>query len=377
VTYPFGDDLEVKGVKIFRCRSWRKQPRIYSGPSIEKLFIDLFLLIELCRVITRDRIQVIHAHNYEGVLIGFMAKILTGRPLIYNASTLMSDELPMYKFLRPTFVARMVARFLDYLVPRIPDGYIAITKDLVTALLKRGVAPERIVFVPCGVDLEMFEGADPEPLRERYDIGKRPLVMYTGINSPIQRIDYLLQAFSLVRKEMPDALLMILSPLTEDQDLVNNRQLAEELNLGSSVIFVEGHELSALPSYLAMASVAVISRPEMPGQPIKLLNYMAAEKPIVCFAGAAKGVRHLHDAYVVPDHDWQNLARGIIALLEDRPLAARLASRARLTVEQDFDWRTLCHPVEEMYRTLVENRPFKVEPEMTAESSISGSVERP
>src|SRR5277367_3186671 len=62
VTYPFGDDLAVNGVKISRCRAWRKKVRIYSGPSVEKLFLDLFLLIELCRVITRENIQIIHAH---------------------------------------------------------------------------------------------------------------------------------------------------------------------------------------------------------------------------------------------------------------------------------------------------------------------------
>jgi 1,2-diacylglycerol 3-alpha-glucosyltransferase len=139
VTYPFGEELPVRHVKIWRAWGWRKKPRIYSGPSVEKLLLDLLLLIKLCRVITKENIEIIHAHNYEGALIGFIAKLMTGRPLLYNAVNLMSDELPMYEFLRPAFLARRVAQFLDFLITRVPDGFIAITEDLRAALVTRDV----------------------------------------------------------------------------------------------------------------------------------------------------------------------------------------------------------------------------------------------
>jgi 1,2-diacylglycerol 3-alpha-glucosyltransferase len=375
VTYPFGEELPVRHVKIWRAWGWRKKPRIYSGPSVEKLLLDLLLLIKLCRVITNENIEIIHAHNYEGALIGFIAKLMTGRPLLYNAVNLMSDELPMYEFLRPAFLARRVAQFLDFLITRVPDGFIAITEDLRAALIKRGISPARIALVPCGVNLEMFDNPEPEPLRQRYAIGDCPLVIYTGINSPIQRLDYLLRAFQLVLAKMPTAKLMVLSPLYNDSSLAKNRILAEELGLGSSVLWVEGHELMDLPNYLAMASVAVISRPEMPGHPIKLLNYMAASKPIVCSAGAAKGVRHLHDAFLTRDHDYHHLAEGIITLLGDRKLAERLAKNARETVVRDFDRVTLCRPVAEMYKSLARDRFSTVVAEIKAEPKIPTSFE--
>jgi 1,2-diacylglycerol 3-alpha-glucosyltransferase len=375
VTYPFGENLPVKQVKIWRCQGWRKKPRIYSGPSIEKLFLDLMLLIRLCRVIKRENIQIIHAHNYEGAFIGFVAKLITGRPLLYNAVNLMSDELPMYEFLRPAFVARRVAQLLDFLITRLPDGFITITEDLRKALLKRGVAPDRIVLVPCGVSLEMFDNPDPKPLRERFAIDDCPLIIYTGINSPIQRLDYLLRAFQLVLAKAANAKLMILSPFYHDSHLAKNRMLAEELGLNASVIWVEGHELLELPNYLAMASVAVISRPEMPGHPIKLLNYMAAAKPIVCSAGAAKGVRHLHDAFLTRDHDVDHLAEGIVTLLTDRSLAERLANNARQTVARDFDRVALCRPVAELYSNLTKHRFSTVLTEIKSQSKIPTFLE--
>src|SRR3984885_12782638 len=104
VTYPLGERISVIGPKIWRCRRWRES-KIYSGPSLEKIVLDLFLLIQLCIVVRREKIEVIHAHNYEGVLIGLAAKLVTRRPVLYNAANLMSDELHTYRFLKPVFLA--------------------------------------------------------------------------------------------------------------------------------------------------------------------------------------------------------------------------------------------------------------------------------
>ncbi len=360
VTYPFGEKISVIGPKIWRCRRWRES-EIYSGPSLEKIFLDLFLLIQLCIVVRREKIEVIHAHNYEGVLIGLAAKLLTRRPVLYNSVNLMSDELHTYRFLKPVFLAKWFARFLDWFIARMPDAFVAITGDLHHALLKRGVPQERMELVPCGVKVEMFEQADPEPLRARYEIGHRPVVMYTGITGQLQRIDYLLQAFSVVLKKVPDALLMVVSPLANDTDIPANRALAESLKVSNNTIFVQGQTLAELPDYLALASVAVMSRPDVPGHPIKLLNYMAAAKPIVCFAGAAKGVHHLKDAYLVPDHDWTKLGEGIVTLLEDSELALKLASEAKRTALTHFDWGTLCRKVEYLYLQLADQSDHRAE----------------
>jgi glycosyltransferase involved in cell wall biosynthesis len=87
---------------------------------------------------------------------------------------------------------------------------------------------------------------------------------------------------------------------------------------------------------------------------VKLLNYMLAGKPIVSFAGGAKGVRHLHDAFVVPNRDCEALGRGIVTLLNDRKLAAELGANARATVLANFDWRHICAKIERIYDRLLE-----------------------
>jgi glycosyltransferase involved in cell wall biosynthesis len=336
---------------MWRFSYWRRSRALYAGPSLEKILLDLLLLVKLCRVVWREKIEIIHAHNYEGALIGILAKFITGRPLLYNAVNLMSDELPTYGFIKPAFAARLVARFLDWFVPLFPDYIVALTKELRDHMLKRGISPERLAHVPCGVSLELFDRTDPNRLRNGY--GSRPIVMYTGVNCAFQRIDYLLRAFSLVAKEEPAALLMVVSPLASEPDLECNQALALSLNIAKDVVWVQSQALADLPDYLALANVTVIPRPGVPGHPIKLLNYMAAGKPTVCFAGAAKGVRDMRDALVIPDHDWQQMGNAIVKLLRDPVLAKKLGTNARATVASTLSWPYLCPKIEAVYAAMM------------------------
>jgi len=261
--------------------------------------------------------------------------------------------LHTYGFIKPAFLAKWIARALDWFVPIFPDHIIVVTQELYDWMVRYGVPRERLTMVPCGIKAEMFVGADPEKFREVYSIGTRPLVMYAGINSAFQRVDYLLRAFSLVLQQEPTALLMILSPITGELDLAANQALAGELGIADHVIFAGPHTLDDLPHYLAMATVTVVPRPECPGHPIKLLNYMMSAKPTVCFAGAAKGVRHMHDALIVPDHDWQQMGASIVTLLRDPELRQKLGENARETALQNFEWRSLCQKVEAVYASLL------------------------
>lgn len=355
VTYPDGQDMSVGRATVHRVGTPQLASNLTVGPNWTKPLNDLRMVFELVRVVRREGIEIIHAHNYEGCLVGVLGKLLTGRPLIYNAVNLMSDELATYGFL-PAWLARFAARVLDWFVPLFPDHIIAVTPELHAWLRRAGVPEDHLTLVPCGMRPEMFEGANPAPLRERLGLGPQPIVMYTGINNAFQRVDYLLRAFTVVRRAIPDALLLIVSPIPSEPDRLVNEALAHELGIADNTRFLGPHELSELKDYLALADVCVVPRPESPGHPIKLVNYMTAQKPIVCFAGAAKGVTHLREAWVVRDHDWQALGDGIVTLLKDRDLAARLAAAARETALREFDWRQLGKKVEALYESLLSAR---------------------
>ncbi len=154
--------------------------------------------------------------------------------------------------------------------------------------------------------------------------------------------------------------MLIVSPLVSESHEKEHKQLAEELGISRSIIWIAPHALEDLPSFLALADVTVVPRPECPGHPVKLLNYMLAAKPSFPFAGGAKGVRHLHDAFIVPNHDWEALGRGMVTLLHDPALAAELGANGRATVLAEFDWRQICRKIERIYDRLLGASPAPV-----------------
>lgn len=361
VTYPMGqDDIRVRRAKVHRTDRFRPETNARVGPSGDKLFLDAKLLRLLCRVIRREQIDIIHAHNYEGALVGIMAKWLTRRPLLYNAVNLMSDELVSYRFIRPAWLARGMARALDRFTPMFPDHVTAVSPQLKDWFINHGVPERKVDFVPAGIEPELFDHPNPERFRARYNTSAKPVVMYTGVLNSFQRIDYLLRAFAVVHKEQPDALLLMVSPLVSEAHESEHKHLADELGISNSISWISPHTLADLPSYLALADVTVVPRPDCPGHPVKLLNYMLAGKPIVCFAGAAKGVEHLHDALIVADHDFEAFGRAILTLLKDKVLAAELGAKARETVLMDFDWRHICQKIECIYGRLLGRSPISV-----------------
>jgi glycosyltransferase involved in cell wall biosynthesis len=354
VTYPVGQEaIRVRRAKVHRTGPFRPETNARVGPSADKFVLDFQLLRLLCRVIRQERIDIIHAHNYEGALVGIMAKWLTGRPLLYNAVNLMSDELAGYRFFRPAWLADGMARGLDWFVPIFPNHITAVSPELRDWFVQHRVPASKVDMVPAGIEPDLFNNPAPEKFREQYQINGRPVVMYTGVLNAFQRVDYLLRAFAVALRERPEALLLVVSPLVSESLEKEQKQLAAELGISSSIVWISPHALQDLPSYLALADVTVVPRPECPGHPVKLLNYMLAGKPVVSFAGGAKGVRHLHDAFIVPNHDFEALGRGIMTLLNDRALAAKLGANARATVLAEFDWRQICRKIERIYGQLL------------------------
>ena len=354
MAYPYGQDIHVQGVTIHRSINRQSEGKIKVGPSWEKPFLDLIMAVNLCRLIRKADIDIIHAHNYEGALIGFLAKLVTGKPLLYNAVNTMIDELPGYRFFRPEWIAISIARFLDYFIPRAADHITAVSRELAAFLETKGIPADRITIVPAGVNLEMFLGKDPSAVRRRYGIGSRPLVVYTGTLDHFQRIDYLLMSVREIASSLPEMVLMVVSNIVVPAHLEKYRALARELGIEDRVVFLGPVSFEEIPDFLAAANVTVVPRPDCPGHPVKLLNYMAAGKAIVSFEGSAKGVRHLFNGIVVPDHDWKGFGRSIRMVLQDPGLAKTLGENARAGIKGTFDWDTLAAGISVLYEGLAD-----------------------
>jgi len=353
VTYHFGDGAPPEQTTIHRIPDLGFSRKVVVGPTWERFFLDLLMVFTLYRVLRKEKIDIIHAHNYEGALVGSLVGRLTGKPVIYHAINTMGDELPTYNFFKSKRVAVWLAGILDYWVPRPADRIIAISQELAQFLRGRGIHPKKITVIPLGIDLAVFEKRSRSTARRRYDLGDRPLVIYTGILDQLQRLDYLLKAMRRVADRLPESRLLIAANIAKEDDVRACRSIIADLRLEPNVVIATDVPFEEVPLLLAAADVAVLSRPSCPGFPVKLLNYLAARKPVVLFAGSAKGLRHMENALVVDDHDWQALGEGIIALLQDRGLAENIGVRGHHWVTENFSWPQLTERTEAVYYELL------------------------
>lgn len=347
--YHYGNGPVAADIRIHRIPNFGFKKKVVVGPTWEKPLLDFLMLFNLYQVVSREKIDIIHAHNYEGAIIGYIVSLITGKPLIYNAVNTMEDELATYNFIRPRFVALWLAKFLDYVVPHMGDHIFAISQELVDFMNARKIPSERVHFIPLGIDLSCFEGHSPAFARLKYGLGDQPLIMYTGILDKLQRVDHILLAMQLVLKRFEHVRLVMVVNIAKEEDSVEFWTLADKLGIRDRITIVENKTFEEIPLILSAADVTIVSRPYLPGFPIKMLNYMAAGKPIVTYRGASKGLRHNEHAYLVENNNWQGLAEGIISLLQHPEKAAELGANARQWVASQYCWRHLSEKIEAVY----------------------------
>ena len=358
VTYPLSHEVPVTGVEIDRVAQIGSNRAGTVGPSYQRLAFDALLLFKLFQVVRRYKIDVIHTHNYEAALVGGFVGWLTGVPVIYNAINTMISELPSFGFIRPRVFATGLARLLDYIVPRMADTIIADTEELRSFILGKGIDPDRVVTINSGVRPEMFEAGDGSRVRNRFADRDAPLIIYTGTFDEFQGLSYLMKAFKIVHERKPSARLLLVGSTINPAHLAKYEKLAEDLGFAPQLAFTSC-PLKELPDFLSAADVAVVPRPESPGIPTKLLNYMAAGNAIVSFKRSAMILEHGETAFLVEPATAENLAYGILSLLDDPALAGKLRRNVRSFVVGRFDWPSIALKLEAVYESLA-TRPCSI-----------------
>ena len=228
----------------------------------------------------------------------------------------------------PAKLRRLAAR--EARVWREAEGYVTITRGLAEALRGRFGDRPHLSVVPDGVRLR-------PPAAGRV---AGNLVAYAGHLYAWKGVDVLLQALALV----PEARGLIVGGHAAEPDLERTRRLAESLGLAGRVTFTGLVAPDRVPALLASARVLVLPNTESVisttfTSPLKLFEYMAAERPIVAsdLPSLREVLRDGEHALLVPPGDAGALAAAIRRLLGDPSFADRLAAAARRAVE-GYTW---------------------------------------
>ncbi len=354
VTYHFGEDIPVKGPRVHRIPAWTGESAVVVGPTSRRPLYDLQMVFKTLEVLREHRCDLMHAHGYEAALVAGLCRLAAGVPFVYSGHNTMADELPSYRFIRPQWLARALARFLDVLVPRLGDRCLPHSANMERFFRGMGLAARTEPAVPFGINIEELAGGDGASVRRRYGLGSDPVVLYAGVLDEFQRLDLLLEAIRPVKQQAPAAKLLVVVTIPHEGHLARLRARAAELGVADRLVLTEPQPLAAVPDFLAACDVAVVPRPQAPGFPIKLLNYMAAGRPSVLFASSAStGMVHGDNVYLAAPDTGAALGEALLAVLGDAPLRQRLGRGGLRFVRENHDRARVAGQVCEVYcRTL-------------------------
>jgi len=225
----------------------------------------------------------------------------------------------------------------------------AVTRAFVTSL---GTPREKITVIPNGVDTKLFT---PQPLNPSSD--SRTL-LYVGTLADWQGLDLLIEAMSAIVAQSPAKLKIVgRGRGRQHKDLAKR---IRKLGLGDRVSIEPAVPHHEMPAIIAQADVCVAplaynDRNVTQGCcPIKVIEYMACARPIVAanLPVVRELVRDDVDALLFTPDDPADLARCVLAVLNDASLAQRLAGSAAKRAKDKFSWREAQKKLIKVHETL-------------------------
>ncbi|HTV91343.1 MAG TPA: glycosyltransferase family 4 protein [Verrucomicrobiae bacterium] len=269
---------------------------------------------------------------------GWIAARARGAAIIFNVADLWPDSVRELGVMNDGVVLR-AAEWLERWSYDRADIVNAVTEGIGRTLRERkGVAANKVRFLPNGIDVEMFHPREADrDLRRRLRLDERPVFLYAGTHGIAQGLQTVIEAAKLA--EPHTNIVMVGSGPTKPWLIDLTRRMGVR-----NVRFVDPVPLHAMPGYfsLALASIVpLVDKPLMYGaRPSKIFPSLASGVPVLyCGRGeSAALLEHAGAGISIEPENARALADAMIALAQNEPLRAQMAERARALAVERFAW---------------------------------------
>lgn len=278
-------------------------------------------------------------HGYMGYG-GVIAAKRLGIPLIIELNGNILKEIDV-RGLEMSGIQRKIGQWITIRTLLAASHVVVVSEALKRVLTSDFRIPEkRISVVLNGVDVEVFtQSYDENQVRAQYGLGRRRAVAFVGSFEPWHGVELLLSSFKQVQSSHPETQLVLIGEGVRQGAV--GKQITE-MRLTEHVKLLGRLPQKEVAAVLSVSDVVVAPYPfehfDVVGTPLKLMEYMAAGKAIVASTAPiheaiTNGVTGLR----VSPASSEALALGILRVLEDEELRARLGGNARRE-GREFAW---------------------------------------
>lgn len=279
----------------------------------------------------------------------------------------LAAGLPVARFLRKSILMKVGGSGVIPLMTRSPTGraelrwlrrwadrLMILNQGMREEALREGFPAEQILWMPNPVDTDEFA---PANTRERNELRARfriplaaPVVLYSGRLAPEKSLPSLVEAFALVIRKMPKAVLVLVGDGPVRATLVEQ---SEKLRLpAGSVRIVGSVKPEEVSSWLKIADTFALVSPSE-GFSCALTEAMSAALPSVVSDIPAN--RQLIDdgkhGLLIPFGDVDAIADAILRLFADDALRRRMGESARRRVRENYSTAKVTDRYEILFRS--------------------------
>lgn len=340
LTYGQGEDVLIPGVRFFRTPAFRFLGTIKIGPSILKIFHDLFIFLRMAELLIRNQYTCIHAHE-EAVFLALLLKPFFRFKLIYDMHSSLPQQLSNFNFTKLkllinifTWLENKSLNASNVIITICPDLYNYVQKVLPDN--KKNFLIENSIFEPVQLKNPTNDSAKskntPPPLPVPESFKQR--IVYAGTLESYQGIDLLIRSMTNVVKEYPQAGCIIVGG-TKKQ-VAKYRQLAKSCGITSQVLFIGRIPQHQAQAYIKQATILISPRSKGTNTPLKIYEQLASGIPLV-----ATNI-YSHTQVLTPEVAFlvklneKDMARGIVDALNPEGQAREIAQNAKKLYEQEY-----------------------------------------
>ncbi len=279
---------------------------------------DLKAARSIVRVIKDHGFNILQAHSSHALALALLVKT-------------MLPEIKLVASRRVDFsVKKPLVGALKYNNPLV-DRVVCVSQNVLRVLKNDGVKPQRLTVIHDGIDLQRFEKASPDGLREELQIPENHLIVGT-VAALVGHKDYptLLKAAQQVLKKQENVTFCAVGDGGDREPLL---QLHQSLDLGERFKFVGFRK--DVGRFFKLFDVFVLSS-HMEGLGTSVLDAMACGLPVVATAagGIPEMIENGKNGLLVPPRNPQALAGAILQLLNDEALRHSLALAGKKNVSR-------------------------------------------
>ena len=297
-----------------------------------EILYNLMALKKLGQAMKRVKPELIYERYAFFCFAGIYTARRTGTPIVLEI-----NEVGGFDRVRPQKLVTLSKMFERYIFSS-ADLIVTVSDFLKEQIIIRGGISDRILVVPNGIDLKLFNRL-PETagVRERYKLQGKRVVGFVGYLVHWHRLDLLLKAFAEIRATYADVQLMLVGDGVLREELL---RLAEELGIRDDFIITGRIDHSDVPNYIGAFDVAIIPNSNEYRSPIKLFEYMAMGKAIVApnqppILGVLKDGE---TGLIFQNGDADDLRGKISLALASGELSRNLGESAKRLVLDQYTW---------------------------------------